>query len=181
MWGILSKLYPRETKENGKVSPYIDKVFCYMFWSFGTVGLNTFIWEQGCAQPGARWRERCCICHYRSWTDSVNQSLLFQTLDAVFPKDLYLEYLAFHKENMARLSHMWPDEFGFGPIVRDGIYPPDHGIDNSKYLSQLMRFWHLLPSVNSIFKHACAAIHWGYMSDFGQTLRLLPYFMCGNS
>ena len=29
-----------------------------------------------------------------------------------------------------------------------------------------MRLWHLSPSVNSIFKHACAAIHWGYKSDF---------------
>ena len=29
-----------------------------------------------------------------------------------------------------------------------------------------MRLWHLSPSVNSIFKHACAAIHWGYTSDF---------------
>ena len=28
-----------------------------------------------------------------------------------------------------------------------------------------MRLWHLSPSVNSIFKHACAAIHWGYTSD----------------
>ena len=29
-----------------------------------------------------------------------------------------------------------------------------------------MRLWHLSPSVNSIFKHACTAIHWGYTSDF---------------
>ena len=28
-----------------------------------------------------------------------------------------------------------------------------------------MRLWHLSPSVNSIFKHTCAAIHWGYTSD----------------
>ena len=33
-------------------------------------------------------------------------------------------------------------------------------------ISRLMRLLHLSPSVNSIFKHACAAIHWGYMSDF---------------
>ena len=33
-------------------------------------------------------------------------------------------------------------------------------------MSRLMRWWHLSPSVNSIFKHACAAIHWGYTSDF---------------
>ena len=29
-----------------------------------------------------------------------------------------------------------------------------------------MRLWHLSPTVNSIFKHVCAAIHWGYTSDF---------------
>ena len=34
------------------------------------------------------------------------------------------------------------------------------------YMSRLMRLWHLSPSINSIFKHACAAIHWGYTSDF---------------
>ena len=34
------------------------------------------------------------------------------------------------------------------------------------HLSRLMRLWHLSPSVNSIFKHACAAIQWGYTSDF---------------
>ena len=45
-------------------------------------------------------------------------------------------------------------------------------------MSQLKR---LSLYVNSIFKHACAAILWGYTSDFGQTLRLLPYFMCANS
>ena len=33
------------------------------------------------------------------------------------------------------------------------------------YMSRLMRLWHLSPSVNSIFKHACAAIHWGYTAD----------------
>ena len=33
-------------------------------------------------------------------------------------------------------------------------------------MSRLTKLWHLLPSVNSIFKHACAAIHWGYTSDF---------------
>ena len=33
-------------------------------------------------------------------------------------------------------------------------------------LSRLMRLWHLSPSVNSIFKHACAAIHWRYTSGF---------------
>ena len=33
------------------------------------------------------------------------------------------------------------------------------------HLSRLMRLWHLSHSVNSIFKHACVAIHWGYTSD----------------
>ena len=33
-------------------------------------------------------------------------------------------------------------------------------------MSRLMRLWHLLPSVNSIFKHTCAANHWRYSSDF---------------
>ena len=36
---------------------------------------------------------------------------------------------------------------------------------SSAELSWLTRLWHLSPSVNSIFKHACAAIQWGYMSD----------------
>ena len=48
-------------------------------------------------------------------------------------------------------------------------------------LSQLMRLWHLSPSVNSIFKHTCAAIHGATHLIFGQTLRLLPYVMCVNS
>ena len=30
---------------------------------------------------------------------------------------------------------------------------------------RLVRFWYLSPSVNSIFKRACAAFHWGYTSD----------------
>ena len=34
------------------------------------------------------------------------------------------------------------------------------------HLSQLMRLWYFSSSVNSLFKCACAAIHWGYMSDF---------------
>ena len=64
-----------------------------MFWSFRTIEFNTFIREQTCAQTGARRRERCCICHYLSWTDSIKPSLCFQTLDAVFPKDLLSDYL----------------------------------------------------------------------------------------
>ena len=43
-------------------------------------------------------------------------------------------------------------------------------------ISRLMRLWQLSPSVNSVFKHACAAIHWGYTSDICQTIHLLPYF-----
>ena len=61
----------------------INKFFVYsvvifsIFWSFGTVGFNKFIWEQRSAQPGARRREECRICHYLLWIDSVKPSLLF--------------------------------------------------------------------------------------------------------
>ena len=48
------------------------------------------------------------------------------------------------------------------------------------HLGRLMRLWHLSPSVNSIFKHACAVIHWGYTFDFWSDPSLLPYFMCVN-
>ena len=41
-----------------------------------------------------------------------------------------------------------------------------HGVIRVTDLSRLMRLWHLSPSVNSFFKHACAAIHCGYTSDF---------------
>ena len=42
-----------------------------------------------------------------------------------------------------------------------------------------MRLWYFSSSVNSFFKRACAVglVVW----FFGQTLRLLPYFMCANS
>ena len=33
-------------------------------------------------------------------------------------------------------------------------------------MSRVMRLWYFLSSVNSFFKHACAAIQWGYMSEF---------------
>ena len=57
-----------------------------------------------------------------------------------------------------------------------------NGSDNDPFqLSRIMRLWHLSPSVNSIFKQACAAIHWATRLIFGQALRLLPYFMCANS
>ena len=55
-------------------------VIFYIFLSFGTVGLNTFIWEQSSTQPGARRREGCCIWHYLSWKDSIKPSLLFWML-----------------------------------------------------------------------------------------------------
>ena len=42
---------------------------------------------------------------------------------------------------------------------------------------QLMRLWHFSSSVNSFFKRASGA----KCLIFGQTLRLLPYFMCANS
>ena len=45
----------------------------------------------------------------------------------------------------------------------------------------LMRLWYFSSFVTSLFKRACAAFQWGYMSDFGRTLRLFPYFMCANS
>ena len=39
--------------------------------------------------------------------------------------------------------------------------------DKSDHLvSVVMRLWYFSSSVNSFFKRACAAIHWGYMSDF---------------
>ena len=41
----------------------------------------------------------------------------------------------------------------------------DCGTPWTFHLNQLMRLWHLSPSVNSIFKHACAAVHWSYTSD----------------
>ena len=50
-----------------------------------------------------------------------------------------------------------------------------------RHLSQLMRSWYFLSSVNSIFKRAFAAIQGARCQSFGLTLRLLPYFMCANS
>ena len=57
------------------------------------LGFNTFIWEQSYALPWGRRREGCRICHYLSWTDSIKPSLLYQTLDAVFPMDLFSDCL----------------------------------------------------------------------------------------
>ena len=39
-------------------------------------------------------------------------------------------------------------------------------IRKKSQMSHLMRLWHCSSSVNSFFKHACAAIQWGYISDF---------------
>ena len=35
-----------------------------------------------------------------------------------------------------------------------------------RYLSHALRIWYFSSSVNSFFKVACAAIQWGWMSDF---------------
>ena len=48
-------------------------------------------------------------------------------------------------------------------------------------MSQLMRLWHLLTSVNSFFKGTCAAIQGARCLIFDLTLCLLPYLMCANS
>ena len=44
-----------------------------------------------------------------------------------------------------------------------------------------MRLWYFPSSVNAFFIRSCAAVQWGSMSEFGRTLRLLPYFMRANS
>ena len=38
--------------------------------------------------------------------------------------------------------------------------------DFSHYLSHVKRLWYFSSSVNSFFKRTCAAIQWGYMSNF---------------
>ena len=45
-------------------------------------------------------------------------------------------------------------------------WSPGNSGEAESQMSRLMRLWHLSPSVNPIFKHACAAIHWRYTSDF---------------
>ena len=49
-----------------------------VFTFSGVLGLlgSTLIWKQSSAQPEARRREGCGICHYLSWTDSIKPSLL---------------------------------------------------------------------------------------------------------
>ena len=71
------------------VHRYILIIFC-AFWSCGTVGFNTFIWQQSCAQPEARRREGCHISHEQTQSIRV---WCFQTLDSVFPKDIFSDYL----------------------------------------------------------------------------------------
>ena len=62
----------------------------FIIWSFGS---SLF------AQPGARRRVECYICHYLTWADSIKASC-FQTLDAVFPKDIVSFFFSsiFHRE-----------------------------------------------------------------------------------
>ena len=55
------------------------------------------------------------------------------------------------------------------------VYAHEH-----RQMSRLMRLWHLSPLVNLIFKtHAQQSNGAAYLI-FGQTLRLLQYFMCAN-
>ena len=46
-----------------------------------------------------------------------------------------------------------------------GYTSPKLVSDDEAQMSHLMRLWHFSSSVNSVFKHTCAAIQWGYMSD----------------
>ena len=67
----------------------------YIFWSCGTVWLNTFIWKQSCAQPGARRSEGSPICHYLSRTVSLKPSLLFSNCGCyMFSKDLITNFVS---------------------------------------------------------------------------------------
>ena len=69
------------------------RLYFYIFWPFGTVGFNTFIWEQRSAQPGARRHEGCRICHYLSWTDSIKPSLLFSNFGCCISKGSFFHRL----------------------------------------------------------------------------------------
>ena len=51
---------------------------------------STLICEQSSAQLGARRCEECGICHYLARMDRV---CCFQALDAVFPKDPFLQII----------------------------------------------------------------------------------------
>ena len=52
--------------------------------------------------------------------------------------------------------------------------PPILFLCQTLLVTRLMRLWHLSHSVNSVFKHACAAIHWRYTSDI--LVRPFVYF-----
>ena len=64
---------------------YIDRSKA-MFLLLFTVWLNTYIWEQSCAQPGVRWHEECRIFPYLSGTDSIKPSLLFSNYGCCISK-----------------------------------------------------------------------------------------------
>ena len=55
--------------------------------------------------------------------------------------------------------------------VRQWIYRSEPSLGTLRKaknpLSHVMRLCHFSSSVNSFFKRACAAIQWGFMSDFG--------------
>ena len=68
-----------------------------------TVGFLTFIWEQSSAQPGAKRREGCRICHYLSWTDSIKPSLLFSNFGCCISKGSFF-YRLFNDGSGIKLS-----------------------------------------------------------------------------
>ena len=64
-----------------------------MFWSFGTVGFNTSIENRVALNPwlgGVRDVAPAIISHEQT---QLNRVCCFQTLNAVFPKDLFSDYL----------------------------------------------------------------------------------------
>ena len=91
-WGSTFRLF-RDHNSNVAALKYLpvhryNAVFFFflhflVFWDYR---VQYFIWEQNCAQPGARRRERCCICHYLSWTDSIKPSLLFSNFGCCISK-----------------------------------------------------------------------------------------------
>ena len=83
-------------KKSPRTSIWLSYYF-YIFWSFVTVGFKSFIWVRSCAQPWAKWREGCRICHYLSWTDSVKQSLLFSNFGCCISKRSLFIYFRAHK------------------------------------------------------------------------------------
>ena len=93
-------------------SPIINRVdrakFC----------LNTFIWEQSSAQPGAKRREGCRICHYLSWTDSIKPSVLFSSFGCCISKrSFYRLFWQFKSscniENKAKVIKYYQAPFPF--------------------------------------------------------------------